>query len=203
MAAGRQVRGMTEAMKQAGAGLELSKASDGGTGDMSGAAAEAYKREMEKRIAALEAKVAKPPGTENQKERMARGNEVAELKRRQDVVACKVMNGMEPKNGFFVVRKTAAPEVPAPVPAQPALEALREAAKEKVNGEKEPTKKDGAGLSPAEMMALKTLRQDVTDRLMTMEAQLAAIRKRSVQSLFPERMDAHDVHAPRAAGACY
>merc|ERR1719222_504113 len=77
------------------------------------AAAEKHKAEIETQIAALEAEVATLTGKDNKKERSAKSKQVSDLKvTPQYIDACKVLKGLEPKNGFFVIASDKPAEAP-------------------------------------------------------------------------------------------
>merc|ERR1712151_1418325 len=79
------------------------------------AAAEKFKEEVEAQIAALDAHIATLTGKENKKERTAKSKEASDLKvGKQYIDACKVVKGLEPKNGFFIVAGQAKPKAEAP-----------------------------------------------------------------------------------------
>merc|ERR1740116_552477 len=62
--------------------------------------------------------MSKLTGKENKKERTAKSKEASELKvGKQYIDACKVLKGLEPKNGFFVLAGQAKPEAPKKKPA--------------------------------------------------------------------------------------
>merc|ERR1719197_655110 len=91
---------------------------------------------MEAQIAALEAEAAFLTGKDNKKERAAKGKQVAELKANAEYIdACKVVKGLEPKNGFFVKsQKPAAADTKAAPPVE-------ESKVEAPDAKKEPAKK--------------------------------------------------------------
>merc|ERR1719297_152183 len=68
------------------------------------AAAEKFKEEVDAQIAALDSEISALTGKENKKERTAKSKEASDLKvGKQYIDACKVVKGLEPKNGFFVL----------------------------------------------------------------------------------------------------
>merc|ERR1712222_63472 len=68
------------------------------------AAAEKYKADVDAQIAALDAEIAALSGKDNKKARTAKSKEASDLKvGKQYIDACKVVKGLEPKNGFFVL----------------------------------------------------------------------------------------------------
>jgi len=89
------------------------------------AAAEKYKADIDAQITAIDEEIAKLTGKENKKERTAKSKEASDLKvGKQYIDACKVMKGLEPKNGFFVLAGQEAKKAPKkeeePVAAAPA-----------------------------------------------------------------------------------
>ena len=83
------------------------------------AAAEAYRREIETKIAKLEMEATQLTGKDNKKERSAKGKEVADLKNEHKYVdACKVAKGLEPKFGHFVTKEAVRPEMDTEEPVQ-------------------------------------------------------------------------------------
>jgi hypothetical protein len=155
-------------MKQANQGLQLFKAEEAMETDVSGA--QACKDKMEAQIAALEAEAAFLTGKDNKKERAAKGKQVAELKANAEYIdACKVVKGLEPKNGFFVKNAK-----PAAAPAEPKEEAKVEAPdakKEPKKAEKKDAKKQSAGISPAETQELEKLKNDIIERKTQLKAE--------------------------------
>jgi len=99
------------------------------------AAAEKFKADVDAQIAVLDAEIAALTGKENKKERTAKSKEASDLKvGKQYIDACKVLKGLEPKNGFFVLagqeQKQAPKEKPADAPAAAAAAPEAEAKKE-------------------------------------------------------------------------
>jgi len=154
-----EVKGTAIMEQQAAAGLKLFGA-DTGPAELDVAGAESYKADIDAKIAALEAEMAKLTGKDNKKERAAKGKEVSELKAEPKYVdACKVAKGLEPKNGHFAkyapalikpaaggYSGSAPPVAPPPAP------------------EKKAKKQESAGLSPAEKKELEKLKTDVVAR---------------------------------------
>merc|ERR1719277_2695520 len=153
-------------MKQAAEGLKLFKADEEVKTDK--AAAEKHKAEIEAQIAALEAEVATLTGKDNKKERTAKSKQVSDLKvTPQYIDACKVVKGLEPKNGFFVI----ASEKPVEAPPAAKIEAP-DAKKEPKNEKKESKKKvESAGISQAERDELEKLKNDIIARKTELKAQ--------------------------------
>lgn len=157
-------------MKQADAGLKLFKTQEETKCDVQ--AAEAHKAKVDADIAALEAEVEKLTGKDNKKERTAKSKQISEMKNQpQYIDACKVAKGLEPKNGFFVVKSESAP-APAAEAAALAAEAAPEAKKEAKKDDKKSAKKhESAGISPAERQELEKLKQDLIDRKAQLKAE--------------------------------
>jgi len=166
-----EVKGMTVALQQAEAGMKLFKSQEGGPLELDVPAAEQYKAEVEQRILALEAEANLLTGKDNKKERAAKGKEISELKGEARYVdACKVAKGLEPKHGNFV--KGGMPvsnKENKPVQAPPVEEAA--AIAEKKEGPAKKSKKEEAGLSPAETKELEKLKQDIIDRKAQLKAE--------------------------------
>ena len=161
--------GNIEAMAQAGLKLFVEES---GPAEVDLAGAEKYKAEVDAQMAALDAQIAQLTGKDNKKERSAKSKEVSDLKvQPQYIDACKVVKGLEPKNGFFVkqaadsIKKAAAPAPAAPAAPAPVKE---EAKKEK---EKKPRKEESAGLSPAETKELEQLKKDIVERKAQLKAE--------------------------------
>jgi len=134
------------------------------------AAAEKFKEEVDAQIAALDAHIATLTGKENKKERTAKSKEASDLKvGKQYIDACKVVKGLEPKNGFFIVAGQAKPKADAPKKeeAEPAA-AAAEVKKEKKEKAK---KEENAGISPAERSELEQLKKDIIERKSQLKAE--------------------------------
>jgi len=158
------VAGMGEAMKQAAAGMALFKNEEEVRTDKAGA--EKFKAEVETEIATLEAEVASLTGKDNKKERSAKSKQVSDLKTTpQYIDACKVMKGLEPRNGFFTITL-----------GRPAEEAPKEEVKveqpaeTKKSEKKESKKKESAGISQAERDELERLKNDIIARKTELKA---------------------------------
>merc|ERR1712242_612184 len=90
---------------------------------------------------------------------------------KQYIDACKVVKGLEPKNGFFIVvgqAKQAPKEAPKKEEATPAAAAPAEVKKEKKEKAK---KEESAGISPAERSELEQLKKDIIDRKAQLKAE--------------------------------
>merc|ERR1712032_1562475 len=105
---------------------------------------------------------------DNKKARTAKSKEVSDLKvGKQYIDACKVVKGLEPKNGFFVLAGQEKKQAPKEEKTEAAPEVV-EVKKEK----KEKAKKDeGAGISPAERNELEQLKKDIIDRKAQLKAE--------------------------------
>merc|ERR1719460_3363639 len=131
------------------------------------AGAETYKEEHEARIAAKQAEADALTGKDNKKERTAKSKEASEMKNdKQYIDACKVVKGLEPKNGFFIIEQKKAE--PAKKEAAPAAEDkspdAKKESKPKDEKKDKPKKQESAGLSPAETKELETLKNDIIAR---------------------------------------
>jgi hypothetical protein len=152
------VAGMGEAMKQAEAGLKLFGTEEAAQTDK--AAAAAYKQEIDDKIAALDAEIAKLTGKDNKKERTAKSKEVSDMKvGPQYIDACKVVKDQEPKNGFFIIKEQKVAEAPK-----------EEAKKDAKKDEKKTKKQEGAGISPDERKELEKLKEDIITRKSELKA---------------------------------
>lgn len=166
------VRGMGEAMKQAEEGLKLLKAEEEVQTDKAGA--EKHKEEVESQIAALEAEVATLTGKDNKKERTAKSKQISDLKSTpQYIDACKVMKGLEPKNGFFVIASGKLAEKEAPKEASKVEHVEPSDAKKEPKSEKKESKKktESAGISKAERDELEKLKLDIIARKTELKTQ--------------------------------
>jgi len=134
------------------------------------AAAEKYKEEIDAQIAALDAHIATLTGKENKKERTAKSKEASDLKvGKQYIDACKVVKGLEPKNGFFVIAGQAKPapkEAPKKTEPEPAP-----AAEAKTDKKAKAKKEESAGISPAERSELEQLKKDIIERKAQLKAE--------------------------------
>merc|ERR1712008_374513 len=67
-------------------------------------AAEAYKAEVDQKIAVLDMELATLVGKAQKKERAGKSRDISHLKAVPEYVdACKVLKGLEPKHGFFII----------------------------------------------------------------------------------------------------
>mmetsp|Transcript_20266 Transcript_20266/g.44773 ORF Transcript_20266/g.44773 Transcript_20266/m.44773 type:complete len:266 (+) Transcript_20266:64-861(+) len=155
-----EVRGTGGMLTQAEEGMKLFEAQQGTAAEVDKAAAEKYKVDVDARIASLEAEANLLTGKDKKKERAAKGKEVAELKGEQQYVdACKIVKGLEPKFGYFVTKAAEAPKaLETPTPE------VEEVKPDKAKKDSKETKKESAGLSPAETKELETLKQAIVER---------------------------------------
>jgi hypothetical protein len=94
--------------------------------------AEAYKKAVDEQIASLEAEAAALTGKDNKKARTEKSKEASNLKTELKYIdACKVVKGLEPKNGNFASKsQSAEPKAATPV-AEEKAEEPKEAKKER------------------------------------------------------------------------
>merc|ERR1719491_869364 len=166
------VAGMGDAMKQAAEGMKLFKTEEEAETDKAGA--EKHKAEVEAQVAALEEEVKNLGGKDNKKERTAKSKQISDLKvMPQYIDACKVIKGLQPKNGFFVVAASKPAAAEAPKDAAKAEPVEQADAKKDAKEKKEPKKKaaEGAGISPAERDELEKLKGDIIARKGELKAQ--------------------------------
>jgi len=171
MAEDEQVKGMGEAMKQAEAGMKLFAAEESLEIDVP--AANAFKEEMDAKIAALEEEAKALTGKDNKKARTEKEKEKKAIKDdKQYIDACKVVKGQEPKNGFFV-RAPAAAEPAAPAAAAAAAEPAAGAGEDAKKGkEKKPAKaKESAGISREEKDELERLKNQIIEKKKALKEQ--------------------------------
>merc|ERR1712203_736746 len=90
------------------------------------AAAEKFKAEVDAQIATLDNEISALTGKENKKERTAKSKEASDLKvGKQYIDACKIVKGLEPKNGFFVIAQQAK-AAPTQAKTEPVVAAVPE-----------------------------------------------------------------------------
>ena len=135
---------------QAEQGMKLLKALEATGAEYDSAGAEAYRHEVETRIAKLEMEASQLTGKDNKKERSAKGKQIADLKNENKYVdACKIVKGLDPKFGHFVTKAAVLPQMEK-------TEAVQEVAPEpKARKEHKKEKKETAGLSPEELKELE------------------------------------------------
>merc|ERR1712050_570922 len=113
------------------------------------------------KMAALDEIIKGLTGKDNKKARTEKEKEKKALKdSKQYIDAEKVVKGKEPSNGFFVIKKEAAP-APAPVAA---VEEAKEEEKEEKEKEKPKKATESAGISKAERDELEKLKNDIIAR---------------------------------------
>jgi len=167
--AGNQVRGMDGAMKMAEAGLKLFKVEEVKDYDLE--AANKYKEQMDDKIKAIEEEASVLHGKDNMKARAAKGKEAAAMKAEpQYIDSCKVVKGLDAPNGFFVKNSK---NGPAPAVEEKPEEQVEENKKDEKKKEekKAPKKMESAGLSPAEVKELDTLKNDLIARKSQLKAE--------------------------------
>lgn len=126
------------------------------------AAAEAYKSEVEAKIAALKEEEDKLTGKDNKKARTEKSKEIAALKvDKKYIDATRVVKGSDPANGNFVLSKSG---------REVAKKAeVAEAAPDPKKEEKKP-KKAAVGVTPAELQELEQLKNDIIARKTELKA---------------------------------
>merc|ERR1712113_478576 len=118
------------------------------------------------KIAALDDVIKGLTGKDNKKARTDKEKEKKAIKdSKQYIDAEKVVKGLEPKSGFFVIKKDA-PSAPAPAVAseEKKEEAKTEKGEEKEKKEKPKKKEESAGISKAERDELEKLKNDIIAR---------------------------------------
>jgi len=168
-----EVRGMGEAKAAAEAGLKLFAQEEGAALEKDVPGAEAYKKEIDEKIAALEAEAAALTGKDNAKARKDKSKEASNLKTEPKYIdACKVAKGLDPKNGFFVAAPAAAAaKAPAAASAGYSADPAPEADDKKKDDKKPAKKKESAGLSPDEKKELDSLKNDIISRKAALKAE--------------------------------
>jgi len=132
------------------------------------AGAEAYKTEVEARLAAMKVEEDALTGKDNKKARQEKGKEISALKAEKKYIdATKVCKGLEPPGGNFVIAASAPAVEAAPVAAAVVEEAPAE--EEKAEKEKKPVKKK-KGLSDEEKVELEKLKTDLVARKTQLKA---------------------------------
>jgi len=133
------------------------------------AGAEKFKLQVDGQIKALEEVMATLTGKDNKKERAAKSKEVTELKCNKEYLdACKIIKGLDPVNGHFVLSKTEAKVAPAAV-AAPKEEAPTEEKKD-AKKEKPAKKPESTGISKAERDELEKIKTDLIARKAELKA---------------------------------
>jgi len=134
------------------------------------AAAEKYKADVDAQIAALDGEIAALTGKENKKERTAKSKEASDLKvGKQYIDACKVVKGLEPKSGFFILAGQEAKMAPKPKKEEAAPPPVEAEVKNEKKGK--PKKEESAGISPTERSELEQLKKDIIDRKAQLKAE--------------------------------
>jgi len=159
--------------KRAQAGLALFEAEESKV-EFDTAGATAFKEEHEKKVAELEAVVATLTGKDNKKARTEKSKEVSTMKNElQYIDACKVVKGLEPKNGFFMKKMEAKKSPAAAGYAKEAAPVAEEPKKEEKakKEDKKPAKAQNAGISPDERNELEKLKKDIIERKTQLKAE--------------------------------
>merc|ERR1712066_161297 len=109
---------------------------------------------VDEQIAALEAEAAALTGKDNKKARTEKSKEASNLKLEPKYIdACKVVKGLEPKNGNFATKPQTAAAEDTPADSKEALAEPAEdpaESKKKDDAKSKPKKKQDAGISPDE-----------------------------------------------------
>merc|ERR1712070_173711 len=123
------------------------------------------KADQEARIAALEAEAAALTGKDNKKARSEKSKEASALKTTPEYIdACKVVKGLQPKNGNFLKSRAAAKPKAAAAAADAKVEEKADDSKKKEKEDKKPKKQESAGISKAERDELEKLKNDIIAR---------------------------------------
>merc|ERR1712070_984097 len=123
------------------------------------------KADHEARIAALEAEAAALTGKDNKKARSEKSKEASALKTTPEYIdACKVVKGLQPKNGNFTKSKAAAKPKATAAAADTKVEEKADDSKKKEKEDKKPKKQESAGISKAERDELEKLKLDIIAR---------------------------------------
>jgi len=166
------VKGMGADKAAAAAGMKLFK--EAAAMELDTVGAEAYKKEIDGKIAALEAEAAALTGKDNKKARAEKSKEASNLKTEPKYIdACKVVKGLEPKNGHFATKsQVVEPEPIVEAPAEEAAAVPAEETKEAKKKDDKPKKKqESAGLSPDERKELEQLKTDIIAKKAALKAE--------------------------------
>jgi len=164
---------MSEAMKQAEAGMALFAKDSQEEAKLDVPGAEAFKQEQEAAIKVKEEEANALTGKDNKKARTEISKQVAAMKVDPKYIdACKVVKGLAPPSGNFQV--AGAPKMDAkaaPVASAPAAaEAVAGAQDSKKAKDAKPKKVESAGLSKAERDELEKLKADIIARKSELKA---------------------------------
>merc|ERR1719235_1364733 len=130
-----------------------------------------FKAEHEATIAAMEAEVAALTGKDNKKARTEKSKEVSNVKNMAEYIdACKVVKGLEPKNGHFMKKKEVAPP-PAAKKAEKKDDAPKEEKEEKEKKEKPKKAAESTGISKEERDELENLKKQIIERKAQLKAE--------------------------------
>jgi hypothetical protein len=156
-------KGPSELEKQTAAGLAAFASEVKVELDTKGA--EAYKTEVEAKIEAMKAEEAALTGKDNKKARTEKGKAISAAKAEPKYVdALKVIKGLDPPNGNFILSKTGGEAGVSAVKEAPAAEAKKAPAKD------DKPKKESKKITPEEIKELDTLKNDIIARKTQLKA---------------------------------
>merc|ERR1712079_703531 len=89
---------------------------------------------------------------------------------KQYIDACKIVKGLEPKNGFFVIAQKVQ-AAPVQAKTEPAVAAVPEVVEVKKEKKEKAKKEESAGISPAERSELEQLKKDIIERKAQLKAE--------------------------------
>jgi len=204
------VKGMKTAVHQAEEGLKLFEAEAEIKGDV--AAATKYKEEIDAKMAAIDKEVEALPGKENAKARSEKGKAKMALKNLQEYTdACKVVKGLAPIHGHFVIG--GAPPKVVKTKSDPVQEVADDMPAAKGKESKSKGKKaESAGISKAERDELESLKKQIIERKAALkeegltggqinkDEQVAAWVTRMNELKLKENPDAADAKDEKKAG---
>jgi hypothetical protein len=163
-------KGPTELEKQVEAGLAAMTTEVKLELDTAGA--EAYKAEAEAKIDAMKAEEAALTGKDNKKARTEKGKQISAAKAEPKYVdALKVLKGLDPPNGNFILSKSGG-EKPQAAAAAPAPEEEKPKAKKEEKKEEKPKKEAKPGkITKEELAELDKLKNDIIARKTQLKAE--------------------------------
>jgi len=151
--------------QKAAEGLKLFAAEGGGSVEYDTDAAGKFQTETDEKIKTLEAEAKELTGKDNKKARTEKSKEVSNIKNSPMYIdACKVVKGLEPKNGNFIKSKVEAVKA---VKEEKKEEAPKE---EKKEAPKKAAKADAAGISKAERDELEKLKTSIVSKKTELKA---------------------------------
>jgi len=162
---GTFIKGTAAIVMQAEAGLALLKQHEGEETQGDAEAAGVFKAEADAKIAALKAEADALAGKDNKKARTDKGKEAAALSSTDEYIdAMRVLKGLPPKHGHFVMGGGAAAPAPEQTEATSAATATAADAKgDKKDDKKAVKKQESAGISKAERDELEKLKSSLID----------------------------------------